>query len=488
MNKHFFSLFLVLTLFLSALSPSVYATEETEAASAPTEMTETVPPDNGTSPTDGENAGKNTGGSNSGLDAVSALTEPSDIDFDAQAILLYEMNSGTMVYAKNIDEKRYPASLTKVMTCLLALEHGTLTDVITVSDEVVENLDPNGSSSGLMAGEELTLEQLLFCLMIESANDAAPVIAQYIAGDESSFIQMMNDKAKELGCTNTHFMNTHGLHDENHYTTARDLSKIMTAALEYDKFREIYSTDRYVMPATNLHDERILVTTNFLIGTTLTSQYYDSRVVGGKTGFTTPAGRCIMCTAEKDNLNYLCVVLGAENISTEEGTVYGSFVVASKVLDLGFNDFTFAEVLSPLAPIAQLSVKDATQSVVLVPQETVTTMLPKEYDPALLTTNYELNSPDGLQAPLEAGQEVGVVREYYGDICVGETKLLTMTGVQKEAFAAAATETVEEIKDSPWRIVIWVSAGVLLLLVALMFWSAWVRYQNKKRREQRRRR
>ena len=129
-----------------------------------------------------------------------------------------------------------------------------------------------GSSSGLLAGEVFTLEQLLFCLMIESANDAAPVIAEYISGSEAAFVDLMNQKAQGTGLVQAPiFANTHGMHDDQHYTTARDMAKIMLAALEYDKFQEIYSTSRYVLPATNLHEERIMVTTNYLIGTTITS-------------------------------------------------------------------------------------------------------------------------------------------------------------------------------------------------------------------------
>lgn len=428
-------------------------------------------------------------GSDSGIDAAQSLSGPADLEVDGEAVLLYEMNSGTMVYAKNIDGRREPASLTKVMTCLLALEHGTLTDQITASAEALADQDPNGSSTGLLVGEVLTLEQLLYCLMIQSANDAAPVIAEYVAGDQATFLDMMNEKAAELGCTGTHFANTHGLHDDNHYTTARDIAKIMMAALEYDKFREIYSTTRYELPPTNLYeDTRIMYTTNYLIGTAYSSDYYDSRVIGGKTGFTTPAGRCVACTAQEGNLMYLCVVMGASTITTESYTTFNSFVTASKVLDHGFDHFVFAEVLSPLAPVAQLPVADATESVVVTPAESITTMLPKDYDENLLVTNYTLNASSGLAAPLEAGEVVGTVSKYYGSICVGQTELVTVTAVERRAFAAAAAQTAEELAESPWRFVIIVVSILLGILVVLFLWSAWIRWRNRRRRRQRQRR
>ena len=498
-NLKILSIFLAAFWILQSLTLPISATEGTELSetsaseeAAPTdsapeeqeETEETGAPETVSPPAEAPLGGDES--SNFGVDAPRALAGPDELDLDAEALLLLELNSQTMVYAKNIDTRREPASLTKVMTCLLALEHGNLTDSITVSQEALDDLDPAGSSSGLMAGEVFTLEQLLYCLMIESANDAAPVIAEYVAGSEPAFVEMMNQKAAELGCTGTHFANTHGLHDEEHYTTARDLAKIMMAALEYEKFQEIYSADRYTLAATNLQEERILVTTNYLIDASITSDYYDERVIGGKTGFTTPAGRCVMCVAESGNLRYLCVVLGASSTGADGSTYFGSFVSASEALDLGFDSFTFAEVLSPLAPIAQLPVAHATQSVVVTPAESVTTMLPKDYDKSLLSTRYQLTSEAGLDAPLEAGQAVGVVQEYYGSICVGQTDLVTVTGVERNAFGAVVMQVKGEIAQSPWQFVAIVLAVLLGIFLLLLIWSTWVRRRNRKRRQNRR--
>lgn len=495
-NVKFLSFVLAIVLVFSTLSP-VFATSSetdgTETTTAP-EITDSSETDASTQAVSSPvteapaTAGGSSADSNSGIDAPRSLTNESDLDLNAAAVLLYEMDSGTMVYAKNIDGRREPASLTKVMTCLLALERGTLTDVITVSESALANMDPDGSASGLQPGEQLTLEQLLYCLMVESANDAASVIAEHIAGSDEAFVELMNQKAAELGCTGTHFSNTHGLHADDHYTTARDLAKILMNALTYEKFQEIYATDRYILPATNLHEERILVTTNYLIGTAVTWDYYDERVVGGKTGFTTPAGRCVMLTAQEDGLQYLCVVLGAENTSTDDGTVYGSFITATKALDFGFDNFTVAEVLSPLAPVAQLPVKDATESVVVTPREAVTTMLPADYNEEMLSTRYELSSPEGLAAPLEANETVGVVRKYYGDICVGETDLVTVTGVEKRVVASAVNETLSDISNSPWRFITIALGVILALLVALFLWSFYIRSRNRRRRRNRRNR
>ena len=144
----------------------------------------------------------------------------------AKAALLIDLNTNRVVYEQDADERVYPASLTKIMTCLIALENGNLSDVVTVSESALADLDEDSSVAGLVVGEQMTLENLLYCMMVVSGNDACNVIAEHVAGSVTDFVRMMNQRAYELGCTNTHFNNPHGLHDESHYTTARDLAII----------------------------------------------------------------------------------------------------------------------------------------------------------------------------------------------------------------------------------------------------------------------
>ena len=194
-KKRFLAILLTAFLLFQAVSlPALADEEETATPEEPIASTEPLTPEETIA--SAEPVTPDQAGSDSGIDAMQALSGPNDLDVDGEAVLLYEMNSGTMVYAKNIDGRREPASLTKVMTCLLALEHGVLTDQVTASAEALADQDPNGSRSGLMVGEVFTLEQLLYCLMIQSANDAAPIIAEHIAGSESAFLDMMNKKAQ----------------------------------------------------------------------------------------------------------------------------------------------------------------------------------------------------------------------------------------------------------------------------------------------------
>lgn len=490
-NKKFLSIWLTLCLCLQLALP-VHATQpptETEpetsqttsepTAEAPTEAQPTVP------------AAGNLAGTSNGPDSQQALASSDAVNLDCAAAMLLELNTGTLVYAKNIDERREPASITKVMTCLLALERGNLNDQITVSESALADLDPYGSSADLVVGETFSLKELLYCLMISSANDAAPVIGEYISGSADAFVDLMNQRAAELGCTGTHFANPHGLHDDNHYTTARDLSRIMLEAIKNETFLEIISTARHYVPATNMTaEERILDSTNYFISNKVTSDYYDSRVIGGKTGFTTPAGRCIMFLAEENDLKYLCIILGAETYITEESTTYGSFTQGKKLIDFGFDHYTTVQVLSPLAPVAQLPVREATDSVVLIPAAGITTLLPTDYDSEKLTVSYTLSDANGLTAPLDAGQIVGKVQQFYDGVCIAESDLITMTQVQRNAIAYQAEQVAQEVSAKPWGKIVLVVFLILLLIFILLLClrAASIRKHKKRRAEQRNRR
>jgi D-alanyl-D-alanine carboxypeptidase (penicillin-binding protein 5/6) len=200
--------------------------------------------------------------------------------------------------------------MVKLMTALVALEKGDLSDEVTVTKRALNLLTAGAATAGLVAGEELTLEQLLYCLMVGSANDAALVIAEHIGGNQDIFVAMMNQKAEELGCTGTHFSNAHGLHDEETYTTARDICRITDAALENEVFRAMFTMESYTVPATNKSEERVLWTTNHMMSTHTRRDYFDSRVTGGKTCVT--GGKLHQTVAVRQHAG-LPVLLGRGN-------------------------------------------------------------------------------------------------------------------------------------------------------------------------------
>jgi len=193
---------------------------------------------------------------------------------DSPSVILMDFRTGKILYEKNSHEKKYPASITKVMTAIVVLEHCKLDDVTTVSHNAVYSIEPGYVIANLKEGEELTIDQLLHILLIASANDAAVVLAEYVSGSVENFSDLMNEKAKEIGCKDTHFINPDGAHDENHYSTAYDLALIGRYAMQNETFRNIVSNTSYNLPATNKYskNDRLFTTTNSLL--TTSSIYY----------------------------------------------------------------------------------------------------------------------------------------------------------------------------------------------------------------------
>ena len=253
---------------------------------------------------------------------VAALDEP---ELQCANAILVDANYGEVLYEKNADEKAYPASITKVMTALLvldAIEAGKLTGdtMVTATSSALQGLSIYGSTANIKAGETMSVENLLYCLLLPSANEAANILAEAVDGDVATFVAHMNQKASELGCTGTHFANSNGLHDENHYTTAYDISLFMTAALKYDLFRQIISTPSHTVPATNLSGERFFYNTNALISNLYYAGYVYDKCIGGKTGTTDEAGRCLAAAAESGDTLLVSVILGSGVVAFPDGT------------------------------------------------------------------------------------------------------------------------------------------------------------------------
>ena len=278
------------------------------------------------------------------------LSSRASFSVAAKAALLIDLSTGRVVYEQDADERIYPASLTKIMTCLLALENGNLSDVVTVSSSALDGLDADSSVAGLQIGEQMTLENLLYCMMVVSGNDACNVIAEHIAGSVTDFVRMMNQRAYELGCLNTHFNNPHGLHDESHYTTARDLSIITQAALKSENFRQIVDTYEYQLPDDNMRQNiPKLKTTNMLIYRSMSNALYYPRAHGIKTGYTSQAGRCVISEATGDGLDLLGIVCGAKTTVLESGDLLmENFTECASLFDYGFDNYSYLTLMSPL--------------------------------------------------------------------------------------------------------------------------------------------
>jgi D-alanyl-D-alanine carboxypeptidase (penicillin-binding protein 5/6) len=424
-----------------------------------------------------------TADSTSDSSADTALPSAPAYTVKAKAAILIELNTDQVLLEQDADKQVYPASLTKIMTCLLTLKHGNLSDVVTVSESALENLSIYGSTAGLQVGEQLTVEELLYCMMLSSANEACNVAAEYIAGSVDAFVDMMNEEAASLGCTGTHFANPHGLHDENHYTTARDLSLITREALKNETFRTITSTVTHEVPATNLSEPRTLTTTNLL--ETPGTQYYYEYASGVKTGFTTPAGLCLISTADNGKLNLLSVVCGAEAVQLDNGEqVNENFTETKALFEYGFSNFAYAKVLDTM-PIAETKVllSAGPEVSLLAPTEELTALLPAEYDETKIKQDVTLKYPDGVEAPVKKGQVLGSVTVSYEGRTLGTVDLAAITDVARSEIVATATTAKSFFGNNWWKLLI--ALAVILLGVYLIAVSVG-RSRRRKRRQQQR--
>ncbi len=248
----------------------------------------------------------------------------------AAAGVVLDLDTNTWLYSKNCDRQLYPASITKIMTCLLTLENADLDAVMTCSPIVYE-LDENASNVGLSEGEQITIRDALYTLMLESANDTANALAEYVGGSLEGFAQMMNDKAASLGCTGTHFSNPSGLSADDHYTTAHDMALIAQAAYANETFRTICGTVEYEVEPTNMYEEKRYLSNHHQMMQT-DSEYYTSWCTGGKTGFTQMAWNTLVTYAEKDGRRLVCVLLHGNGAGQ-------NYLETIDLLNYGFNQF-----------------------------------------------------------------------------------------------------------------------------------------------------
>lgn len=272
---------------------------------------------------------------------------PSGIDVVAESAIVMEQETGTILYSKNMDDVHFPASITKIMTALIVLENCNLDETVTFSADAVYGTELGSSSIARDVDEEMTVEQTLYGMMLESANECAYALGEHVAGDIPSFVNMMNEKAKELGCTNTHFNNTNGLPDDEHYTTAHDMALISRAAYAIPKFAEIVGTKNYTIPPTNKHaDPTPLNNHHQMLHYYRTNKYLYDYCLGGKTGYTVVAGATLVTYAKKDGMTLICVVM--------KDTTSDEYIDTTNLFDYCFDNFS----TYPVSDFASISEDD----------------------------------------------------------------------------------------------------------------------------------
>lgn len=404
---------------------------------------------------------------------AAALEEPEV--YCTNAVLL-DANYGEVLYDQGAYDRAYPASTTKVMTALVvldAIDEGTLTaDTVVAAGETRMQGIPSGSgyvTANLKLGEELTVEQLLYCLLIPSAADAANVLAAAVDGTVEAFVDHMNRKAGELGCQNTHFTNTSGVHSQEHYSTAYDLALIMDAALEYDLFRTIIKTAVYTVPATNLSEERLYYNTNGLISNWTYSGYVYDKCIGGKTGNTDEAGRCLVAAAEDGDTLLISVVLGSGPVEVAGYTDLrqGQLLSSSNLLEWGFDNFERVTITRGEEPVDEVAVTLSRQadSVLVKPQGSITRTLPKDLGLEAIEEEITLFS-DTVEAPVEAGEVLGTMKLSYQGEVYGTLDLVAVTSVERSELLYKKQQFINFFQSSGVQlalVVIFVLAAVILL-------------------------
>ena len=422
--------------------------------------------------------------------AADALGEPPL--HSAKAVVLADLSSGRLLYSKNADERRSPASLTKVMTALIAveeLESGrfSLDDMLTAQPDCLAGLDTDSSTSGIQPGETISYRDLLYCAMVHSANEACNILAYHISGSVEAFVGRMNERAAELGCVDTHFSDPNGLSNENHYTTAYEMYLITAEAITHPLFAELYSAKGYDMPATNISQARSFSSSNALI--TTESMYGDKYVypyaVGGKTGFTQLAGYCLVSTAEKDDVRLLAVVMGCDGYLNSDITDYENFSDTIALYDWAFENFAYRTAVSASEAVSRVRVDLTSESdeyLNLRPRSDVVMLLPKDLEPSAIELRPEIYD-ELLVAPIEAGTTLGRADILINGERCGSVELVNISEVPL-AKSEFLRRNIRMTLAKPW-------VKLLIVLVVLLlggYIALVVRYRVMRRRYLRRRR
>lgn len=380
--------------------------------------------------------------------STASATFTPDQEINSQAAYLVNMDSGEVLYAKNEDQQIIPASLTKIMTAIIVLEEeDDLNRIITAPSYVFDEFVGVGvSTADFRAGEQIRVIDLLYGLLLQSACEAGNILADYYGGGNTqAFIDKMNTKAQELGATNTHFVNAHGLDAEGQVTTAKDMYLITKYALSLDHFEEISCTALYEAPATNIHTEpRYFVHTNLMMNEYRGGSYYYEPIKGIKTG-TDGGVKNLVSTASKNGFNYLLVTLGAPDVDGDNLC----FKDTKYLYEWAFNGFSYKTVLKSTETVGTTKIRlsSETDTLQLAPAEDLTLLLPNDVD--ISSVQQILNVPESVDAPVNKGDEIGTMQLKLNDEVIGETKVVAATSVSKN-FIYGVWDVITKVFGNIW--------------------------------------
>lgn len=378
--------------------------------------------------------------------------------------LLASIDTGEILYSNQIDKKVYPASITKIMTSIVILENEKFNPEgrITMTKEVLNMILGTGSVvSNLKAGEEISQLDLIYLILMSSAGDCAYLAANFYEGGLENFVKKMNEYAKKLGLANTHYANPIGLHDEQNYTTVRDIWKLTLYALKNETFKTVCQSARYSLPATNMSPSRTISTTNFLQDNT--TNYYYQYAKGVKTGFTDESGRCVVSTASYNGYNYICIVMGRPN-----GATRLEFVESANLYRWAFNNFSYKQVAKVENPVCEIPVELSLQTdfIPLYISKSIISILPNDADESTIVIEPHLKF-EKVDAPIKKGDVLGQADIIYAEQVIGRVDLVSAQDVEASLLLIAVRAIKEFINSFYMKILLAVAAVFAVIFIIM---------------------
>jgi len=401
----------------------------------------------------------------------------SGMRIEAGAAILVDADYGQVLYEQNAHAPMYPASITKIMTTLLTLEavdrgELSLEQVVTASQNLHTGIGEGASTADIRAGEQMRVIDLLYSAMLPSANEACNILAEAVCGSIPVFVERMNQRAAELGMEDTHFSNTHGYHDNNHYTSAYDISLMCIEAMKHETFRTLAGARSYSLPATNEHEQRTVHSTNGLITNWRTpTEYLYQYATGIKTGSTDEAGYCLASSAVRNGRFLIAVVLNAENPTVDGQRRRLQFSESSRLLEWGFDNFTHQILLDDTRlDIAEVEVSLSSQAnyVAVRPEGVLEATLPDDLIPSEFdfTTEIDVDEEGVIQAPVEEGQVLGSISVSYQGIVYGTLPLVANASVERSELLYRLDQ-VQRFFGQTWVKLLLAAVAVLAVILLL---------------------
>lgn len=413
----------------------------------------------------------------------------------AQSVFLYESKTDTVVYAYNPDAKVHPGSLAKILLAMIVLEHCKMEDKVTVT-EGIQAYIPAGvhhvQPVALKSNETIRVGDLLHAVILINANDAAVALAHHVSGTTDAFLQLMNNRAKQLGCSNTEFGNISGLYTADSYSTGRDMAKILREAMKNADFKKIMSTAIYTIPKTDMVEEREFKTHNYLIDDSTIQDFHDTRVTGGLQSYHEKTGASIACTAEFNGMNFIAVVLGAVRTFAENGWQplnYGNFNEISELIDYGFSSFKVNRIIYDGMSLSQFVVNGGESYVVGEARVDIDSVVPKSAQMNNLQMNYQIVD-GGLRAPIKEGQLIATLQVQYRNSVMSEVEVFAVSDVKNADNTGVTIRSTAVRSDSDESGILSVIGTICVIIIGLgiayLGFNAYMRSKMRARRRKRR--